>query len=150
MRGPQRYCWGPLCLECADSAKSPWSPPLPKWELEIGCRAKSCRESEGVPQFSFFYPPIVGARGLNTFATAVQHAGRVSDLTPILSCAVATKRGAPLRGVDSCFSGNYRIGCLPRVCSKLGPTVLLGRGVQRGEAPLRSFPSPQEWGIKGG
>ena len=30
--------------------KSPWSPPLPKWELAIGCRAKSCRECEGVPQ----------------------------------------------------------------------------------------------------
>ena len=32
-------------MECADSAKSSWNPPLPKWELEIGCRAKSCRES---------------------------------------------------------------------------------------------------------
>jgi hypothetical protein len=30
--------------------KSPWSPPLPKWELAMGCRAKSCRECEGVPQ----------------------------------------------------------------------------------------------------
>ena len=34
----------------SQSPGTTWNPPLSKGELEIGCRAKSCRESEGVPQ----------------------------------------------------------------------------------------------------
>jgi hypothetical protein len=34
----------------------------------------SCREFEGVPQFSLFYPPRLGARGLNLQQHLPQHA----------------------------------------------------------------------------
>jgi hypothetical protein len=46
--------------------KSPWNPPLPKREFEIGCRAKSYGSLGGAPQNTpLFFPPRLGdQRGL--------------------------------------------------------------------------------------